>query len=362
MIPIAKPIITETEKENVLEVMDSGILAMGEYVSRFEKNFCSFLGTEQGIATVNGTSALHVALKAAGIKKDDRVLTTPFTFIGSTNAILYCDAQPVFVDVCPDTFNIDPDLIAARLRKDPGIKALLIVHLYGLSCDMEKIKELVTDYNLILIEDCAQAHGAEYKGQKVGNFGDVGVFSFYPTKNITASEGGMVVTGNQKIAEKCRLLINHGSVNPYQHEIMGYNYRMTNIEAAIGLAQLEKIEKFNQARKENARFLSENLGKLDWLETPCYQEEFEHVFHLYTVKVKYREKLAHYLQQHQIGYGIYYPLAVYQQPLYQRMGYGNLNLPVTEKLTKQVISLPVHPALSKNDLEKIVEVVANFSG
>ena len=361
MIPIARPIIGESEKNKIMEVLESGILASGAYVEEFEKAFAAYTGTAHGIAASNGTTALHLALMAAGIKEGDKVLTTPFTFIASSNAILYCGAIPVFADVERDTFNIDPEDIHRKLEEDPDIRGLLIVHLYGCPCKMDEIMELVEEYDLILIEDCAQAHGAEYRGRKIGTFGKAAAYSFYPTKNMTTSEGGMVLTDDEEVAEKARLLVNHGSKVRYYHEELGYNYRMTNLEAAIGLGQLEKLEEFNRKRQENAAFLSEGLKGLPWLELPHVPADCKHVFHQYTVKVEERDKFVSYLQEKGIGYGIHYPLPVYRQPIYKRLGYGGISLPVTEELIEKVVSLPVHPALTREDLETIVQVVRDFS-
>lgn len=360
MIPIANPIIGTEEKEKVLEVMDSGMLACGQYVTEFEEKFTSILDSKYGIATSSGTTALEVALKAAGIKEGDKVLTTPFTFIASSNAILYCGAVPVFADVNEDSFNIDAEAVSDRLKEDPEIKALLIVHLYGQTCDMNHIMELVDEYNLILIEDCAQAHGAGYRGKKAGTFGDASIFSFYPTKNMTTSEGGMVVTDSEEIRDKSRQLINHGSSRRYYHQILGYNYRMTNIEAAIGLAQLKHLTEFNHSRQQHAAFLTDNLKDIDWLQTPVVKPHCHHVFHQYTLQVENRDGFASYLDDHDIGYGIYYPLPIYRQPLYQERGYGGIELTVTERLSEKVISIPVHPALERDQLQTMVEVIRDW--
>lgn len=361
MISIAKPMVSKEEKEKVLEVMDSGILASGNYVKDFEREFANYIGSEYAIAASNGTTALHLALEAAGVGRGDKVLTTPFTFIASSNSILYCGAEPVFCDIDDKTFNIDPKAIKRKLEEEPDISALLIVHLYGLACNMDPIMELVEEYDLTLIEDCAQAHGAKYKGKSVGTFGDVGTFSFYPTKNMTTGEGGMLVTDNKEIMEKARVLLNQGSEQRYYHQVLGYNYRMTNIAAAIGQVQLKRLDEFNDKRKENASYLSENLKNLSSIRTPIVPEDYEHVFHQYTIKVSDRESFIKYLENNEIGYGIYYPLPVYRQPLYEKRGYGDIKLPETEKLIKEVVSLPVHPALSKKELEKIVEVINNFT-
>src|SRR6056297_1067223 len=268
MIPIANPIITDEEKELVNEVMDSGMLIMGEYVKEFEEKFANYSDAKHGIATSSGTTALDVAIKALEIEEGDKVITTPFTFIASSNSILYSKADPIFADVKDDTFNIDPDSIRELLKEHPDTKALMIVHLYGLPCDMDEIMEIVNEHNLLLIEDSAQAHGATYNGRKVGSFGEVSAFSFYPTKNMTTSEGGIVLTDDQEIMERARLLVNHGSPKKYHHDILGYNYRMTNISAAIGLVQFKKLDRFNKQRRKNARRLTEGLNDLTWLQTP----------------------------------------------------------------------------------------------
>ncbi len=362
MIPIARPLIEENEKQAVIDVLDSGMIAAGEYVNKFEAQFAKYINSRYGIACSSGTTALDVALKAAGIKKGDKVLTTPFTFIASSNAILYSGAEPVFTDIEADTFNISPDAIRKKLKEELDIKALLIVHLYGLSCNMDEIMKIVDEYDLILIEDCAQAHGAEYRGKKAGTFGDVSTFSFYPTKNITTGEGGMVLTDNEKIYKKAKLLINHGSQERYNHEVLGYNYRMTNIAAAIGLSQLEKLNDFNQKRQRNAAFFTENLKDISWLETPVVPEGYKHVFHQYTIKInKNRDDFADYLKNNGIGYGIHYPLTVNKQPLYKKLGYEKEEYRVAEEMSSKVISIPVHPALNESELNKIVDVIGNYT-
>ncbi|RCW43826.1 MULTISPECIES: DegT/DnrJ/EryC1/StrS aminotransferase family protein [unclassified Halanaerobium] len=360
MIPIAKPVITGAEKSRVLEVMDSGMLASGRYVKDFSQRFAEFIGSRYGTATSSGTAALHTALLAAGIKEGDKVATTPFTFIASSNSILYTGAEPVFVDINPATYNIDADKLELKLQSDPEISAVLIVHLYGLSCDMDRIMELVEKYNLILIEDCAQSHGAEYKGKRVGTFGDASIFSFYPTKNMTTGEGGIVLTDSEKIYNKAASIINHGQKEKYYHDRLGYNFRMTNIAAAVGLAQLEKLPEFNISRIENAALFDQEFSELDWIKTPTVPEKRKHVYHQYTVRVKDRDRFADYLTEKGIGYGIHYPLTVNKQPYYKKLGCAELKFAEAEKAAEEVISLPVHPALSDAELEQIVEAVKNY--
>ncbi|MFW6381639.1 MAG: DegT/DnrJ/EryC1/StrS family aminotransferase [Bacillota bacterium] len=361
-IPICKPDIDDREKQEVLKVMDSGMLASGSYVEEFEECFAAFIGTDYGVATSSGTTALQVALRAAGLGDGDKVLTTPFTFIATSNTLLDCGAEPVFADIEDTSYNLDPHQLEKILQKNPDIRALLIVHLYGLPCNMEPIMELVKEYDLQLIEDCAQAHGAEYRGQKVGAFGQAAIFSFYPTKNMTTSEGGMVVTDHQEIADRARMIRDHGSRERYHHQLMGFNYRMTNIAAAIGLVQLEKLPGFNQKRRQNADFFNQEFAGLEGLQLPEEPEGVTHVYHQYTLGVDNRQQFLKFLEKRGIGHGIYYPLPVYRQPLYQQLGYGHLSLPVTEKMSDRVVSLPIHPQLTGEQLQTIASSVRDFFG
>ena len=360
MISIAQPLVNQKEKELVLEVMDSGMLASGSYVNNFSKNFADFIGCDYSAAVSSGTTALHTALLSAGIGEGDKVLTTPFTFIASSNSILYTGAEPVFVDIKEDSYNIDPEKIEAALKKDPEIKALLIVHLFGLSCDMDKIMELVEKYDLILIEDCAQSHGAEFEGKKTGSFGDLSTFSFYPTKNMTTGEGGMVLTDREEFYQKAAKIINHGQSKKYCHDSLGYNFRMTNIAAAIGLVQLEKLADFNRKRIENAEFFNQELADLKWLITPSKAANKKHVYHQYTLRVEARDDFASYLSENGVGNSIHYPSPVTKQPYYKKLGYGELSFEVTEKVAAEIISIPVHPALSDEELKKIVDVIKSY--
>ena len=355
MIPIAKPMIGEEEKEAVLEVLDSGMLAQGDKVKAFEEAFASYIGTHHAIATSSGTAALHTALLACGIKAGDKVITTPFTFIASANAVLYCSAKPVFADIDEKTFNIDPEEVNEKITGKT--KAVLVVHLYGQACDMRAIVEICEDHNLRLIEDACQAHGAEYRGRKVGSFGDAACFSFYPTKNMTTGEGGMITTSSEEVAERARLLREHGSRQRYEHIALGYNYRMTDMAAAIGLVQLRKLDSMNARRRENARRLSEGLKSVEGITTPYVAPEVKHVFHQYTIRVKNRGKLLKRLEEAGIGYGIHYPRPVHRQKLYLELGYGEVSLPRAEKASREVLSLPVHPALSEGDVEYIIRVI-----
>lgn len=352
MIPIAKPLIGEEEKQAVLEVLKSGMLAQGPRVQAFEEAFAKYCGVKYAVATSSGTTSLHVALLAHGVGPEDEVITTSFTFIASANSILYVGARPVFVDIDPVTFNIRPDLLEAAIT--PRTKAIMPVHLFGLSADMNPIMEVAGHYGLAVIEDACQAHGAEYMGQRVGSFG-TGCFSFYPTKNITAAEGGMITTDDEEIVERCRVIRQHGMRRRYYHDELGFNFRMTDIHAAIGLAQMEKLERFNEARIANARYLS---GHLQGVGIPVVPEGRRHVFHQYTTRIPdgQRDALLDGLRERGIGTGVYYPVPIHQQQFYEDMGYS-LTLPETERAAREVLSLPVHPGLDLADLETVASAV-----
>ncbi|NOZ59203.1 MAG: DegT/DnrJ/EryC1/StrS family aminotransferase [Euryarchaeota archaeon] len=354
MIPVAKPVIGEEEKRAVLEVLESGMLAQGPKVEEFERAFAGYIGVEHAVATSSGTTALHVALLACGIESGDEVITTPFTFIASANAILYCNARPVFADIDERTFNIDPEEVKERITR--RTKAVLVVHLYGQPCDMRAIAEICEDYRLKLIEDACQAHGAEYRGRKVGSFGDAACFSFYPTKNMTTGEGGMLTTNSREVAERARLIREHGSRVRYEHIALGYNYRMTDIAAAIGLVQLSRLEEMNARRRANAAKLSRELRGVEGITPPYVAPYAKHVFHQYTVRAENRAEVIRRLEAAGVGYGIHYPKPVHRQELYRRLGYRE-SLPKAEEASREVLSLPVHPALGDGDIERIASAV-----
>lgn len=362
MISIAKPVIGDEEKKAVMDVLDSGMIACGSVVSEFEKAFADYMGMKYCTAMTSGTVALEVALRALGIGEGDVVITTPFSFIASTNSIIYTGATPVFADIDPRTFNIDPLEIEKTLALHPEAKALLIVHLFGLSCDMDAILGIVKKHHLLLIEDCAQSHGALWNGKPVGTFGDAGCFSFYPTKNMTTGEGGAVLTHNEETDKRCKMLINHGMEIRYHHDIIGYNHRMTNICGAIGLCQLKKLDEFNKIRISNAAYLSANI-KNPLITVPFVPEKARHVFHQYTVKVQSdrREAFIHHLEANGVGYGVFYPLSIPEQKCYADRGFVTA-WPVTDLVKKSVVSLPVHPSLTEQELEEVVRVVNAFGG
>jgi dTDP-4-amino-4,6-dideoxygalactose transaminase len=286
------------------------------------------------------------------------VITSPFTFIASANSILYTGARPVFVDIDPVTFNINPDLIEAAIT--PRTKAIMPVHLFGLLCDMDAIMSIADKHGLHVIEDACQSHAAAHNGRRAGSFG-VGTFSLYPTKNMTSAEGGMITTNDSTVDEQCRVIRQHGMRRRYYHDELGFNFRMTDVHAAIGFEQLKKLPGYNQARQKNAHYMSENLKGV---KVPYIPEGYEHVYHQYTILVPdgKRDALREYLRENGVGSEVYYPVPVHQQTFYvEELGY-NISLPEAELAAQKVLSLPVHPALSQEDLETIVAKVNEFMG
>lgn len=349
MIPISKPYIGETEKNAVLEVLESGMLAQGPRTALFEERFAALCGVRHAIAVSNGTTALMVALAAHGIGPGDEVITSPFTFIATVNAILYAGAQPVFVDVDEATFNLDPVLVEEKIT--PRTKAILPVHLYGYVCDMGALQALAERRGLVIIEDACQSVMASYQGRRAGSFG-TGAFSFYATKNLMTGEGGMITTDDDAVAQSCRLIRNHGMQRRYYHEQMGFNFRITDLQSAIGLAQMERLADFTARRQENAAYFNQHIHSVI---TPQVKAGYEHAWHQYTVRIPggSRDAAAKCLGDAGIGTGIYYPVPAHQQG-YVEARLGRQHYPVAERLSGEVLSLPVHPQLTREELEKIV--------
>lgn len=358
MINIAKPIITDEEIEAVTEVLKSGMLAQGKKVEQFQKEFAQYTQSKYGVATSSGTTALHTALVAADIGPGDEVITTPFTFAATANSVLYSGAKPVFADIDPKTFNLDAASVEEKITDKT--KAILPVHLYGQPADMDAICEVAQKHDLKIIEDAAQAHGAVYKGKKIGSIGDLGCFSFYPTKNITTGEGGMVTTNNEELAEKAGMVRAHGESQRYEHVILGYNYRMTDIAASIGLTQLKHIDEFNAKRNENAEYLTQHLQEIDGVTPPYVADDVTHVFHQYTIRVAKRDEFKDFLNENGIGTGVHYPIVLYKQPYYQAQNITG-NCPEAESAASEVLSIPVHPSLTQDDLDTIIDVIKQAS-
>lgn len=358
-IAIANPEFDGRVQEAVGAVIESGHLAAGPEVERFESEFATHCGATHGIGTSNGTTALHAALEGLGIGPGDEVLTTPFTFIATANAIAMTGADPVFADIDASTYNLDPAAVKSRLAADDGsIAAILVVHLYGLPAEMDTLCDIASANDVPLVEDAAQAHGAHFDGEHVGAIGDVGCFSFYPTKNMTTGEGGMVVTDNPTLAANVRQYIDHGRSDRYRHEVLGHNFRMTDLAAAIGRVQLAELAEKVATRRANARALKEGLTHCDVV-LPSEPTQCRHSYNQFTIRSSERDALIAHLDGKGVGADIYYPLPVHEQPVYERI---DCSAPVSERAADEVLSLPVHPQLSAEDVDRIIAAVEAFTG
>lgn len=354
-IPAAKPIIGDEERAAVDRVLRSGMIAQGPEVLAFEQEFSEHFGLGRAVVAVNsGTSGQHLGLLAAGVGPGDEVIVPSFTFAATGNSVVLAGATPVFVDIEPDYFTLDPEAVRAAIT--PRTKGIMPVHLYGHPFLVDEIEAIAREHGLAIYEDAAQAHGASWNGRQVGTFGDFAMFSLYPTKNMTSGEGGMVSCANGEIERNMRLLRNQGMETQYANELIGFNARMTDIHAAIGRVQLTKIDAWTAKRQANAATLNAGLANIDGLVTPKVAAEAVHVYHQYTVRVpagerdRIRQALA---DEHQVGAGVYYPIPNHRLPSLAPFAPG-VDLPETEKAASEVLSLPVHPSLSESDLDRIV--------
>jgi perosamine synthetase len=352
-IPVAEPEIGEEELQNVMEAVKSGwVSSKGPFIEEFERSFSSYINVKYGAATSNGTTALHLALAALGMGRGDKVLVPSLTFIAVANATTYTGAKPVFIDSHPEYWCMDPSKIEEKI--DSQTKAIIVVHLYGHPCDMDEIMRIAEDHGLHVIEDCAEAHGAEYKGRKLGSFGIISCFSFYGNKIITTGEGGMCLTSNEELANKIRILRDHG-MNPdkkYWHDVIGFNYRMTNLQAAIGVAQLKKIDLLIDKKRQIAIAYKRLLQDLPAIRPAPEMSWAKSVYWLYSVLVKkgLRNKIINHLEREGIETRpFFYPQHVL--PPYKR----GLTLPVAEELSARGLNLPSGPRLSKNHIQEIVK-------
>lgn len=350
------PQIGAEEKAAVMEVLDSGQLAQGPVTERFEHEFAAWCGAKHAVAVNSGTAALHLAMLAHGLKEGDELITSPFTFVASANAALFVGARPVFVDIEPVTYCLDPAKVEAAITE--RTKAIMPVDLYGHPADIPALKEIADRHGVALIEDACQAHGGQIGGRRAGGFGVTATFSFYPTKNITTGEGGMVTTDDDEIARKVGVLRQHGAAQRYHHDVLGYNFRLTDIAAAIGRVQLAKVDRNNERRRRNASVLDEGLAGIKGVKLPRERPGYRHAYHQYTVLIDGdRDRFQQGLRELGIGSAIHYAVPVHKQPLYIDLGYGKVSTPVAEHAAEHVLSLPVHPGLSDDDLDRIVAAV-----
>jgi dTDP-4-amino-4,6-dideoxygalactose transaminase len=351
VIPIARPLIGAEEQALVAETLASGSLAQGPRVRELEERFAAFVGVPHAVATSSGTTALYLALLAAGAGPGNEVITVPFTFIASANSIVYTGSRAVFVDVEPRSFAMDPNRVEAAITS--RTRAIMPVSLYGQPADLPAIEAVARQHGLALIEDAAQSHGAALDGRRSGSWGQ-GVFSFYPTKNMTTGEGGMITTEDPDLAEWARLRREHGMKVRYHHDVLGYNFRMTDVHAAIGIAQLDKLPGFNARRIAIATRYEESLRGVV---TPWVRPGATHVFHQYTLRVLKRDAFVEQLRERGVGTGVYYPIPVHRQRPFVEAGYGDQSFPVSEQLSEEVVSIPVHPGLTDEDVDAVIEAV-----
>jgi len=363
LIPINLPKIGEEEVEAVAKVLRSGLLThslgAGPMVTQFEKKFAEFAGVKHAIAVNTGTAALHSAIVAAGVKHSYEVILPSFTFVATAEAVVMAGGKPVFADIDPETYNISPAEIEKAVTKKT--KAIVPVDLYGLPADIKPIREIAAEHDLAVIEDAAQAHGATYAGKPAGVFADVACWSLYASKNMTTGEGGVITTGNDEIAETMRLIRTHGEKAKYASLMLGCNYRMSEIQAAIGLVQLAKLPAFVAKRRENARRLTKILAKTGKLQLPREPKGWQHSWYLYTVRLKNatantRNKIVTALRKKGVGAEVYYANPVHLMPYY-RDSFGRRKLPETEKAAKQVFSLPIHPSVTEEQVDYIGETL-----
>ena len=355
-IPAAKVLIGDEERAAVDRVLRSGMLAQGPEVAAFEQEFAAELTDGRTCVAVNsGTSGQHLGLIAAGVGPGQEVIVPSFTFAATANSVALTGATPVFVDLDPATFNLDPAAVAAAVTEDTV--GIMPVHLYGQPADMTRLGEVAAEHDLQIFEDAAQAHGATWQGRPVGTFGTFGMFSLYPTKNMTSGEGGMVSCATDEVARMVKLLRNQGMERRYENEVVGFNCRMTDLHAAIGRVQLTKLAGWTKQRQENAAFLDANLRGVV---VPPVAPGATHVYHQYTIRVpEDRDGFATALQQeYGVGSGVYYPIPNHRLPSFGL----TLDLPETERAAREVLSLPVHPSLTQGDLERVVEAVNALAG
>ena len=362
MIPLvdlkAQYNVIKPEIDQVLErVISNTSFILGKEVKDFEEAFATFCHVPAAIGTSSGTSALHLALLACGVGPGDEVITTPLTFIATTETISHAGARPVFVDIDRRSYNLDPYQIEAAITA--RTKAIMPVHLYGQPADMAPILEIAQKYNLRVIEDAAQAHGAEYNGQRAGSMGDAGCFSFYPGKNLGAyGDGGMVVTNNPDIAQQVRLLRNHGRKDKYEHLVEGFGYRLDALQAAILNVKLGHLEQWTECRRQHARLYTELLNG-STIKTPQETDSVRHVYHLYVIEVENRDKIQEQLKAQGIATGVHYPIPLHLQPAYRHLGYQPGAFPNAEVASQKILSLPMFPELSEEQIQFTVQTLIN---
>lgn len=378
-IPYGTQNIEDADVNAVTAALKSAFLSSGPKVPEFEEKFAKFVGSKYAVAVSSGTAALHCACLAAGLGEGDEVITTPLSFIATSNAILYCKAKPVFVDIDPDNFDIDTDKIEEKITEKT--KAIIPVHFAGTPCNMSKIGEIAKKYNLTVIEDGAHALGAEYNGKKVGQISEMTTFSFHPVKHITTGEGGMVTTDNKELYDRLLLYRNHGITRNkdqfvnyneqtdgnwyYEQIVLGYNYRLTDFQSALGITQLDKMEASLKRRNEIVRIYEDNLSGIKEIKIPYIKDNIGSAWHLYIIRIIDesidRKEVFARLREKNIGVNVHY-IPIHLQPVYQRLGYANGSCPRVEKVYREMITLPIHPKMSNEDVYYIIDSIKKIIG
>ena len=342
------------------EVIAKSAFAGGPFVAQFEKEFAEFCKCQYAIGVGSGTEALWMPLLAFGIGRGDEVITVPNTFIATTEAISFCGATPVFVDIDEKTYNMNPDLIEAAIT--PKTRAIIPVHIFGQTADMDPIMKIAGKHNLFVIEDACQSHGSKYKEKRAGSIGDAAAFSFYPGKNLGAfGEGGAITTNNLELATKMRMFRDHGQTQKYYHGIIGWNARMDGIQGAVLSVKLKHLESWNEARRKNAHLYNELLSNVDGVITPVEADYAKHVYHIYAIRVQNRDILIKKLTEKNIACGIHYPVPIHLQKAYNFLGHGKGSFSIAEKCAEEFVSLPMFPELTMEQIEYIVNQIKAFS-
>jgi len=358
-VGMADPRIGVPELDSLVETAIGGRIADGPEVRAFESAFAAHCDVDHGVATSNGTTALHAALKGLGIGPGDRVVTTPFSFVATANAVRLCGADPVFADVDSSTLNLDPEAVRDVVADHNGdVDAIIAVHLYGLPAAMDELQAIAEEYDAALVEDAAQAHGATLDGRPAGSLGDTACFSFYPTKNMTTGEGGMVLTDDGDLAQRVARFVNHGRTGSYEHSEVGHNFRLTSLGAGLGRAQLDRLPEFVDIRRRNAAKYDGALAEQPAVTAPPDPSNARHAYHQYTVRTEHREALRDHLADAGIDTGVYYPTPIHRQPAYADIGGF---APVAERAAETVLSVPVHPSLDRSEVDAVADALEGFS-
>ena len=358
-IKLVKMYMDDEIKTEVLKVLDSGYYIKGPNLKKFEENFGKYLDVKHSVGVSSGTAGLFLAYNELNLKKGDEVIVPSHTFIATVTPLAFFNAKPIFVDIDPDTYCMDIEQVKEKISS--RTKCITPVHLYGHPVDMDPLKEIAAQENIRIIEDCCQAHGCEYKGRKVGNLGDIGVFSFFPSKNMTVGgDGGMIVTNDGSLGRHLKIKRDHGRSTKYENKELGLNFRLNEIQAVIGRIQLKHLPKWIEKRREIVKFYNDMFKNYPDVKIPIEKEWAKHSYYVYTIQIERRDDLIQYLNEKKIATGTYYPIPVHQQPIIEELYGKQPNLPITEKVVDKIVSLPLSPLLSDKELQRIKREIQNY--